>query len=119
MNKGRASALPTKKTNQNKLKQIEVMSKTIDEIREYCIQLDLENVKSGDKSIGTYRKGTESIIFENEKEVRLFYWDISTLKLLTIYSEYNGLECYKYDEPIDYANTYSIDILEIIEALKA
>jgi hypothetical protein len=93
------------------------MSKSIEDIREYCIQVDLTNVKAGDKSIGTYRKGYESIIFENEREIRLFYWDISLLKLLSIYSNYNGLECYRGDEPEDYAKTYTIDILSIINEL--
>jgi hypothetical protein len=29
---------------------------TIEKIKEYCIQVDLQNVLSGDKSIGAYSK---------------------------------------------------------------
>ncbi len=90
---------------------------TIEEIKEYCIQVDLENVLSGDTSIGAYNKGCEPIQFTCEKDIRLFYYKISILELLQTFSSYNGLECYIADEPEDYTKSYSVDILSILEYL--
>jgi len=90
---------------------------TIEKIKEYCIQVDLENVLSGDKSIGAYGKNKDHITFTCEKDIRLFYYSINLKDLLQTYSSYNGLECYKADEPKDYKESYSLDILSIIELL--
>jgi len=89
---------------------------TIDQIKEDCIQIDLANVELGDKSIGTY-VGGEFLPFRDENDVRLFYSNISLKELLSIYASYNGLKCYKSDEPEDYNICYNIDILELIEHL--
>ena len=91
--------------------------KTIEQIREECIELDLANVNSGDKSIGAYKKGRTPITFTCEKDIRLFYWNISVKQLLEYYSNYFGLEDYKAEEPKDYKQSYSIDILSILEEL--
>lgn len=91
--------------------------KTIEEIREYCVQVDLGNVLNGDKSIGAYSKGRKPIVFTCEKDIRLFYYNISLKDLLNTYSSYNGLECYKADEPKDYRESYNLDILSILELL--
>ena len=91
---------------------------TIKEIKEYCIQVDLENVLGGDTSIGAYKKGCEPIQFTCEKDIRLFYYKISLIDLLQTYASYNGLECYRADEPKDYAETYNIDVMSILEYLK-
>jgi hypothetical protein len=72
----------------------------IEDIKEYCIQVDLDNVLSGD-----------------EKDIRLFYYKIGLVELLQVFSQYNGLTCYRADEPEDYRKAYNIDILEIIEHL--
>ena len=90
--------------------------KTIEEIKEYCINVDLQNVDAGDKSIGAYRGG-KFIRFRDRHDIELFYSNISLKDLLSIYSAYNGLKCYKVDEPKDYKESYSIDILEILEYL--
>ena len=71
--------------------------RTISNIKEYCVQLDLTN------NLGS------------EKDIRYFYDNIEPLRLLEIYSNYNGLKCYKTEEPRDYIESYSIDILTIID----
>ena len=91
---------------------------TIEEIKEYCIQVDLQNVLDGDTSIGAYGKGTEPIQFTCEKDIRLFYYRIGLMELLQTFSSYNGLECYRADEPEDYAKSYTVDVLSILEYLK-
>ena len=90
---------------------------SIEDIKEYCIQVDLENVLDGDESIGAYAIGKPTITFTCEKDIRLFYYSISIKDLLQTYSSYNGLECYRADEPADYRKSYNVDILEIIEHL--
>lgn len=89
---------------------------TIKEIKEDCIQIDLANVESGDGSIGTFVDG-EFIQFRDEHDIRLFYSSISLKELLTIYSQYNGLQCLKNDGESLKEHGYTIDILEIIENL--
>lgn len=88
---------------------------TIEEIKEYCIQVDLRNVLNGDTSIGAHAKGSKSIQFTCEKDIRLFYYNISLIELLQTFSSYNGLECYRADEPEDYTKSYSVDILSVLE----
>ena len=90
--------------------------KTIEEIKEDCIDIDLQNVDAGDKSIGTYR-GEEFIRFRDRHDIELFYSNISLKDLLDIYSEYNGLKDYKSENPKDYKESYSIDVLDILENL--
>ena len=90
---------------------------TINKIKEYCINVDLENILNGDKSIGAYCKNQKTITFTCEKDIRLFYFNISLKDLLLTYSSYNGLECYRADEPKDYRKDYNLDIIEIINEL--
>ncbi len=90
---------------------------TINKIKEYCIQIDLQNVLSGNESIGAYGKNQKTIAFTSEKDIRLFYFNISLKDLLLTYSSYNGLECYKADEPGNYRNDYNLDIIEILNEL--
>ena len=90
---------------------------TINKIKEYCIKIDLENVLNGDKSICAYGKNKETITLNSEKDIRLFYFNISLKDLLLTYSSYNGLKCYKSDEPVNYRNDYNLDIIEIINEL--
>lgn len=73
--------------------------KTIDEIQEYCVQVDLNNGLT-------------------EDEIRLFYDSQPLMNVLEIYSHYLGLSDYKRDNPEDYKNTYGLDILSILEEPK-
>ena len=73
---------------------------TIEKIKQECIDIDMQNIDAGD----TY-------------DVELFYANISLKELLTIYSQYMGLSCYKSDEPKEYRESYSLDILTIINEL--
>jgi len=91
---------------------------TIQEIKEYCIQVDLQNVLDGDTSIGAYEKGKQPIQFTCEKDIRLFYYKISLIDLLQTFASYNGLECYRADEPEDYSKCYNVDILSVLEYLQ-
>jgi hypothetical protein len=93
------------------------MSLTIKDIKEYCIQVDLENVLNGDTSIGVYSGVETPITFTCEKDIRLFYANIGIKTLLEYYSSYNGLEDYKIDDPDDYKNSYSIDFLSLLNEL--
>jgi hypothetical protein len=77
---------------------------TIEEIKDYCIQIDEENLE-----------GIERFGYEND--LKKFYDEISFKELLEIFAQYNGLLCYRADEPENYAKSYSIDILTIIENL--
>ncbi len=89
---------------------------TIEKIKQECIDIDMSNIDLGDKSIGTYVDG-EFYQFRFLHEVKLFYANISLRELLTIYSQYNGLSCYKSDEPKEYRESYNLDILTIINEL--
>jgi hypothetical protein len=90
--------------------------RTIKQIKDECIEIDLSNVLLGDKSIGTFIDG-DFMPFRDSQDVELFYSQISIKELLKIYSSYNGLSDYKIDEPTDYLASYNIDILSIIEFL--
>tara|TARA_R100000951_G_scaffold5971_1_gene6302 strand:+ start:448 stop:675 length:228 start_codon:yes stop_codon:yes gene_type:complete len=72
---------------------------TIQDIKDYCIKVDNIN-----------ETGTS-------KEIELYYKDISFKKLLHIYIEYNGLKCYRKEEPQDYKETYSIDMISLLQIL--
>ena len=85
---------------------------TIEKIKKFCIDID-----SRDEYIGTY-VGDKFIQFRDLNDVESFYNSISLKELLTIYSQYNGLECYRVDNPKDYKESYSLDILTIIDNLK-
>lgn len=89
---------------------------TIEEIKEYCIEVDMANIVA-DQSL-VIKDGYKYQTLTNEKEVRLFYHSISLKELLKIFSEYNGLKCYRKEEPEDYSKSYSVDILSIIEELE-
>lgn len=89
---------------------------TIEKIKQECIDIDMSNIDSGDTSIGTYVDG-EFYQFRDLHDVKLFYANISLKELLTIYSQYMGLSCYKSDEPKDYRESYNLDILTIIKEL--
>ena len=89
---------------------------TIEKIKQECIDIDMSNIDAGDKSIGTYVDG-KFIQFRDLHDVELFYSNISLKELLTIYSQYMGLSCYKSDEPKDYRESYNLDILTIINEL--
>lgn len=68
-------------------------------IKNYCMQVDMSC------EIGT------------KKEIESYYEDISFKKLLNIYIEYNGLECYQKEEPKNYKDSYSIDLITLNEIL--
>lgn len=89
---------------------------TIEKIKKECIEIDMLNVDGGDTPIGTFMNG-KFIQFRDLHDVELFYSNMSLKELLTIYSQYNGLECYKKDEPKDYGESYNLDILTIIDLL--
>tara|TARA_R110002020_G_scaffold466383_2_gene688888 strand:- start:131 stop:364 length:234 start_codon:yes stop_codon:yes gene_type:complete len=74
----------------------------IEKIKQECIDIDMQNIEDDDKSID---------------DLNLFYNSITLKELLTIYSEYNGLKCYKNDEPKEYRESYNLDILSILELL--
>tara|TARA_R110002124_G_scaffold73777_4_gene197917 strand:+ start:894 stop:1169 length:276 start_codon:yes stop_codon:yes gene_type:complete len=88
----------------------------IEKIKQECIDIDMQNVAVGDKSIGTYIDG-KFFQFRDLQDVELFYSNISLKELLTIYSQYNGLNCYKDDEPKEYRESYNLDILSVLELL--
>lgn len=89
---------------------------TLEKIKQECIDIDMTNIDAGDKSIGTY-VDDKFIQFRDLHDVELFYSNISLKELLTIYSQYMGLSCYKSDEPKDYRESYNLDILTIINEL--
>lgn len=89
---------------------------TIEKIKQECIDIDMQNIDAGDKSIGTY-VNDKFIQFRDLHDVELFYSNISLKQLLKVYSSYNGLECYRADEPKDYRESYNLDILTILELL--
>tara|TARA_R110002050_G_scaffold237155_1_gene373076 strand:+ start:412 stop:645 length:234 start_codon:yes stop_codon:yes gene_type:complete len=74
----------------------------IEKIKQECIDIDMQNIEDDDKSID---------------DLNLFYNSITLKELLTIYSEYNGLKCYKNDEPKEYRESYNLDILSVLELL--
>ena len=74
----------------------------IEKIKQECIDIDMQNIEDDDKSID---------------DLNLFYNSITLKELLTIYSEYNGLKCYKNDEPKEYRESYNLDILSILELI--
>lgn len=72
---------------------------TLSLIKEYCILVDIAN------NIAT------------TEEIKCYYEGISFKRLLNIYSEYNGLNCYSLEEPKYYKESYSIDILSLLKIL--
>lgn len=89
---------------------------TIKKIKEECIDIDASNLNLDDACIGSYIDG-KFFQFRDLHDVELFYSNISLKKLLEIYSQYNGLSCYKTDEPKAYRESYNLDILSIIDLL--
>ena len=76
--------------------------KTIDEIQEYCVQYDLNNLSNE----------------LTEDNIRSFYDKQSLEYVLDIYSSYMGLSDYKKENLEDYKNTYGLDILTLLEEPK-
>jgi len=93
----------------------------IEKIKQECIDIDMQNLEDGDKSIEDLNLFYNSITFEDGdksiEDLNLFYNSITLKELLTIYSEYNGLKCYKNDEPKEYRESYNLDILSILELI--
>lgn len=65
--------------------------KSLDDMRQECIDLDWGNVAGGDKSIGHHCNG-KFYQFTTEKEIELFYAAIPIKELVSIYCQYNGLD---------------------------
>tara|TARA_B110000858_G_scaffold181585_1_gene220165 strand:- start:340 stop:618 length:279 start_codon:yes stop_codon:yes gene_type:complete len=89
---------------------------TIQQIKDDCINIDIQNINADDDTIGTYING-KFTQFRDLHDVELFYSNISLKELLTIYSQYNGLDCYKKDNIENYNKSCNIDILELINEL--
>jgi len=70
-------------------------------MKNYCAIIDIAN------KVGT------------PDEVNDYYDNISFKRLLQIYSQYNGLSDYKEENPNDYANSYSVDMLTLLEILNS
>jgi|TARA_Y100000015_G_scaffold40126_1_gene44683 hypothetical protein len=71
----------------------------LNSMKKYCMQVDMAC------EVGT------------EKEIECYYEDIAFEKLLHIYIQYNGLKCYQQEEPEDYKNFYSIDLITLLKIL--
>jgi hypothetical protein len=76
------------------------MENFIQKLKNHCIEVDL-NCKVG-----------------TEKEIKSYYKDICFTKLLHIFNQYNGLECYKKNKPRDFKESYSIDYLQLENLIK-
>ena len=85
------------------------MAKTIQDIKNECIELDITNLGS----IGTFING-KMYDFTTEKEIELFYESMSTKKLLHIYSQYQGIKDYNNEHPND---RYTIDLISVLDSL--
>ena len=89
---------------------------TINEIKEFCISIDLASMKFGEVVGVTDSVSGELIEFESEKDVRIYYSNIDIKTLLEIFSHYNDLEEYSKNVSLE-ENHYSIDILDLIKHL--
>lgn len=85
--------------------------KTIKQIKQECIEIDLSNLSN----IGTVING-KYCTFTTKLEVELFYLNINLKDLLKIYSEYMGLKCLEKEEGLE-EHGYTINILDLIENL--
>jgi hypothetical protein len=89
--------------------------KTIGDIKEYCIAVDLAYISDG-VDIGVVEEG-DYTHFKDENTVRAFYSRIKLKDLLELYSSYNGLEFLRADgEDLD-KHGYTLDIQSVIDYL--
>lgn len=91
------------------------MSLTIEQIKKYCISIDVENINFNN-SVAININGVHTEL-TNKKEVEIFYSSIKLKELLSIYSNYNGLECLERDGESLEKHGYTLDILSLIESL--
>lgn len=82
--------------------------KTIDEIKEECIQIDIDNLYTG--AVGVYVDGVW-LKQTTENDVRIHYAKIDTAELLKYYISYMGLR----DISDADRSAYAIDILSLIK----
>ena len=75
------------------------MKELVQRLKDSCIKIELTNEVDTKENITNY------------------YKNISFLKLLHIYNQYNGLKCYKEEELKDFKQSYSVDFLELEEIL--
>jgi hypothetical protein len=85
------------------------MVRTIQDIKNECIALDISNLGS----IGTTIDG-KWYDFKTAKEIELFYEKMSLKELLHTYSQYNGIKDYNKENPSD---RYTIDLMDVLENL--
>lgn len=89
--------------------------KTIAEIKEECIDIDLANIRF-DNSIGVSLPNKDFLQFEDEKDIRIYYSNINLKQLLKIYSQYMGLSCLEQEESLEKFG-YTLSITDIINQL--
>lgn len=71
------------------------MKALVKRLKKECIQIDLVNE------------------VDTKDNIIKYYENISFVKLLHIYNQYNGLKCYKEQELKDFKKSYSVDFLEL------
>lgn len=71
------------------------MKALVKRLKKECIQIDLVNE------------------VDTKDNIIKYYENISFVKLLHIYNQYNGLKCYKEEELEDFKKSYSVDFLEL------
>ena len=76
------------------------MNHTLQSIKDYCIEVDTTN------EVAT------------RKEIEAYYRDIAFKTLIRIFVSYNGLKCYREEEPEYYIKHYSIDLITLLEILE-
>ena len=72
-----------------------MMKSLVKRLKKECIQIDLVNE------------------VDTKDNITKYYENISFVKLLNIYNQYNGLKCYKEEEFEDFKKSYSVDFLEL------
>lgn len=77
------------------------MKELTQRLKDSCIEMDIINE------------------VDTKENVINYYQNISFLKLLHIYNQYNGLKCYKDEETKDFKQSYSIDFLQLEEILNS
>lgn len=71
------------------------MKALVKRLKKECIEIDLVNE------------------IDTKENIVEYYKNISLVKLLHIYNQYNGLKCYKEEESEDFKRSYSVDFLEL------
>lgn len=90
------------------------MAKTIKQIKNECIEIDVSNIGKGDE-IGVWLKDESRFLYFTDKNsVELYYEHINLKELLRIYSQYMGLNCIKGTPDEE---CYSISVLDLIDIL--